>query len=336
MERVKGFSSKTMRVLTKNCVSHTYLKEVFGSSSIDSLIDSISRTGNKSVYPIVGTILQGQEEVCELLSGATRLEAMMLLGVEEVEVIVLDIKDESEKRKVIIDLNKQRIKSGRVKLMEFRFYLEMYPEQRGIPGNRYIKIGKEIGENKNKVKELMMLNNFFQGEGDCILEKVFAGEMSNNQADLLKKAVEKYLEKFTAEESFRKLCDGSYDFYRLDYALANLDLNDELEFDIIKKYLKKELSTDQFRDMLEKMGKVEQRKENHRKNKVAIPEIDVNYVSEHVHLIKGNNREVEFVIPFGKLIRCLVGSCPYGDLRLNSDNPDTETGHNMSGHEYGV
>ena len=318
---------------------HPYHKLVFDTDQFSYLKGSIKRTGNLPVYPIIVVPDRSAPEIPDVfwvVSGMLRLLTLIWMGVTEVEVSVLDISDETEIKNTIIDLNKQRVKSGHELLMEFRHYLEMYPEQRGIPGNRYSTIGKEMGFSKNKVKELVMLINFFQGEGDCILEKVFGGEMTNNQADLLRKVIEKYPEKFTSEESFRKLCDGSLDFYRLDYALSNLDLNDENEFNVAKGYLKKDFSPDEFRGMLEKMGKVEQRKDNHRKNKVSIPEIDETYISEHVHLIKGNNREVEFVIPFGKLCRCFVGSPPYGSTRLNSDNPDTETGHNMTGKEYGV
>ena len=330
---------KTASLKVEKLRPHPYHELVYNTDHVTSLMESIKRTGNLPVNPIIvvpDLTVPEIPDVFWVVSGMLRLQSLILMDVTEVEVSVLDITDETVIKNTIIDLNKQRVKSGREKLMEFRHYLDIYPEQRGIPGNRYSKIGKEIGEKKNKVKELVMLNNFFQGEGDCILEMIFAGEITINQGDLLRKVVEKYPEKFTSEESFLKLCDGSFDFNRLDYSLSNLDLNDEPEFNMIKGYLKKDLSPDAFHDMLEKMGKVEQRKDNHRKNKVAIPEIDVNYVSKHAHLIRGNNRKVDFVHPFKKLIRCLVGSPPYGDLRLNGDDPNIETGHNMTGHDYGV
>jgi DNA modification methylase len=89
-------------------------------------------------------------------------------------------------------------------------------------------------------------------------------------------------------------------------------------------------------NLLVKMGKVEQRKNNHKNNKVTLPEIDENYKSDHVHVIHGNNREVEFTNPFGRPISCILGSPPYGNLRLNGDDPTVETGHNMTGSEYGI
>ena len=332
---------KTIHIDVGKLRQHPYHELVYNTDHFQSLMESIKRTGNLPVYPIIVVPDRSDPEIPDVfwvVSGMLRLLTLIWMGVTEVEVSVLDITDETEIKNTIIDLNKQRIKSGRELKMEFRHNLEMYPEQRGIPGNRYSKIGKEMGYSKNKVKELVMLFNFYYGtDGEIVIDYVFGGKITINQANLLRKAVEKYPENFTSEESFRRLCeDGSFDFNRLDYSLSNLDLNDEPEFEVIKGYLNKDLSPVEFRDMLEKMGKVEQRKLNHKKNKVAVPEINETYVSEHVHLIMGNNREVVFKIPFGKLIRCLSGSCPYGDLRLNGDDPETETGHNMTGHEYGV
>jgi len=59
-------------------------------------------------------------------------------------------------------------------------------------------------------------------------------------------------------------------------------------------------------------------------------------VNESGFSIKGNNREVDFNHPFEKKIRCLIGSPPYGDRRLNGDSTETDTGHGMTGQEYGV
>jgi DNA modification methylase len=328
---------KTVSVPIEKLVPHPYHKLVYCTSSVDSLTESIVRTGNKPVYPIIVVPIQGDKEKYWIISGVSRVDSMFLLGFEEVDVIVKeDLTDERVIMNMIIDLNCQRVKTGSEHKMEFRHYLLMYPVQRGVLGSRYEKIGKKLGISSEKVKDYVILDNFFKDEGESILDSVFGGSLSINQCMTIKKVVEKFPDKFTSKDSFNKLCDGSFDFNRLEYSLSNLDQNDESDFDMIKVYLNKDLSPDQFHDLLVKMDKVEQRKDNHRKNKVSIPEIDETYKSEHSHIIHGNNRTVDFVLPFGKFIRCLVGSCPYGNLRLNSDNPDTETGHNMTGHQYGV
>lgn len=319
-------------------LQHPFHQTVYGTTPDDFLEESIIRTGNEPVYPIVVVPMNKPElpDYNWVVSGMNRLNTLKQMGVKEVEVIFMDITDETEVINLIIDLNKQRVKTGRVKLMEYRHYCEMYPEQRGIPGNRYSKIGKEMGRSKDYIKNMVMLDNYFHGEGDVVMEKIFGCELSVSQGFQLKSVVEKYDDKYEFGNVYSKLCDPTFDFKRLDYSLSSLDPNDETDFELMKMYLQKELTTDEFRDQLEKLGKVEQRKDNHQINKVSIPEINENYKSEHVHLIQGNNREVEFTNPFGRPINCIVGSPPYGNLRLNGNDPNTETGHNMTGREYGV
>ena len=329
---------EVLKISVDQLLQHPFHQLVYGMTTDDFLEESIIRTGNEPVYPIVVVPMNKPElpNYNWVVSGMNRLNTLKQMGVKEVEVIFMDITDETEIRNLIIDLNKQRIKTGHVVMMEFRHYCEMYPEQRGIPGNRYSKIGKEMGRSKDHVKKMVMLDNHFHGEGDVVLEKIFGGELSVSQGFKLKETVENHDQISWSEDLFRKLCNPTFDFKRLDYSCSNLDPNDDLEFDLMKMYLQKDLTTDEFRDKLEKMGKVEQRKDNHKKNKVSIPEIDENYKSEHVHLIHGNNREVEFTNPFGRLINCIVGSPPYGNLRLNGDDPTIETGHNITGREYGI
>lgn len=332
------FMKKNLKVGVDQLLQHPFHQLIYGTTTDEYLEESLKRTGNVPVYPVVVIPMYNPElpDLYWVISGWNRLTTLKQMGESEVDVIVDDETDESKIRIKIIDLNKQRIKSGRVNLMEFRHYSEMYPEQRGIPGNRYSKIGKEMGRSKDGVKNLVMLDNLFHGDGDTVMEKIFGGELSISQGFLLKKGVERFPDKFTTEEPFKRLSDGSFDFKRLDYSLSSLDPNIETEFDLMKRYLQKDLTTDQFRDLLVKMGKVEQRKDAHHKNKVRVPMVDENYRSEHAHLIMGNNREVDFNNPYRKLIRCMAGSPPYGDLRLNGSDPDTETGHNMTGREYGT
>ena len=186
------------------------------------------------------------------------------------------------------------------------------------------------------MKDMVILIDFFKGEGDCILEKIFGGELSVAQSFQIKKVVEKYPEKFTSEKSFEKICDPSFDFSRLGYGLTYLSLDDDLDFDLLKSYLSKDINFIEFNEKLKQMGKVEKRIDSHEKNKVFIPIVDDVYTTENSHLIRGNNHEVEFKHPFKREIQCLIGSPPYGNRRLNGDDPETDTGHNMSGQEYGL
>jgi len=69
---------------------------------------------------------------------------------------------------------------------------------------------------------------------------------------------------------------------------------------------------------------------------VTVPEIDESFKSNHAQLINGDNRVVLDSNPFERLINVCIGSAPYIDFRLNGDDPNQETGHNMTGREYGL
>lgn len=326
----------TKKIPVDKLRQHPYHQEVYESNPTDTLKVSFLRTGNKPVYPIVVVPNPDDPELFWVISGMNRLETLIQIEQTDVEVILYETTDETEVKNLIVDLNKQRIKTGREILMEFRHFCEMYPDQRGVPGSRYSKIGMEVGRSKDMVKDLVILINFFEGEGEVILEKIFGKELSVSQGFQLKQVVEKYPEKFNSEKSYEKISDPEFDFGRLDYGVCNLSIDDDVEFDIMKPYLLKETTPQDFHKKLEQMGKVEQRVDSHEKNKVTVPILDDVYITDNTCLIKGNNREVEFSHPFKKEIQCLVGSPPYGNRRLNGDDPDSDTGHNMDGYEYGL
>lgn len=314
---------------------HPYLDETYKTNSNDTLKVSFLRTGNKPVYPIVVVPYPDNPDLYWVVSGKSRLETLIQMEQTEVEVILYETADETEIRNLVIDLNKQRIKSGSELLGEFRHFLTIYPEQRGIPGNRYSRIGKEIGRSTETVKNLVMLNNFFEDEGNVILEKIFGKELSISQGFQLKKVVEKYPEKFTSEKMFEKISDSKFDFGRLEYGVSNLDIDDDIEFDLLKSYLLKDINLQEFHKKLEQMGKVEKRIDNHEKNKVTVPIVDDYQITDNTCLIKGDNREVEFKHPFKKEIQCIIGSPEYGNRRLNRDDVESSPGHKMNGQEYG-
>ena len=327
-----------IRVKTENLFPHPFLEEVFGSDYNSYLEESFKRTGNKPILPLIVFPIPDSDipDIYYVGLGMTKLKTSIQLGQTEVDVILINLTEETQVKTTIIDLHKEKERSGSVNLSVFRYNCEMYPDQRGIPGSRYSKIGKEMGRSKDRIKDWVILDNTFKGEGDSILESIFENGLTINQGMTIKRVVEKYPEKFTSEKSFEKLCDRSFDFKRLEYSLLHLDLNDDVEFELIKRYLLKDLTTEEFQKMLEKMGKTQKRVNNHDESKIEIPMVDQDYRSNHVHLIQGDNRWVEIINPFGRPVKVLVGSPPYGGLRLNGDDPESETGHNMTGREYGI
>ena len=213
---------KVLKVRIDQLSQHPYHQQVYEVNPNDTLKVSFLRTGKKPVYPIVVVPNTEFQYLYWVISGMNRLETLIQMEQTHVEVIVYEIPDGTELKNLIVDLNKQRIKSGRELLREFRHFLEMYPDQRGIPGCRYSKIGKEIGRSKDRVKDYVMLNKFFEGEGDVILESLFGGELNLSQVSHLQKVVEKYPEKFNSEKSFEKTCDRRFDYGRLDYGIKIL------------------------------------------------------------------------------------------------------------------
>lgn len=316
----------------ENLIQHPYHQKIYGSRTPDYLKSSIERTGDQPVSPIVA-VPSGDGKFW-VVSGMIRLEILINKGYVEVPILVFNEKDEDKIKALIVDLNKARIKTGRELLNEFRHYLEMFPQRKGKKGSRYDRIGKEMDMGFERTKDLTMLNTFFHGDGDIVLESVFSGTLTVSQANQLKKVVELFPEKFNAG-TFDKLCKGNYDLSRLEYAARHLDMNDDNEFDIVRGYLQKDKTPQEFHKTLEQLGKVEKIVKDHDDAKVSTQEITDTYTSQHAHIIHGDNGTVEFVHPFGKRIKCLIGSPPYGDRRQNGDDPEKETGHKMNGLEYG-
>lgn len=313
---------------------HPYLEEVYDLNPDESLRASFLRTGNKPVYPPAVAPHPDHDLYWEI-SGRRRIETLIKMGQTEIEVILYETTNETEIKNLIIDLQNHRDQNGHEKLMEFRHFERMYPASPGIPGSRYSKIGKDTRRSKDWVKDMVMLNGFLEGEGDCILEGIFSNDLSVSDGFKIKKAVEKYPEKFNSEESFRKICNPRFDYQRLEYGMSFLSLDDETENDLFRSYMLKDLTTPEFRKKLEQMGKVEKKIVNHENNKTMVPILDDIYITENTCLIHGNNREVEFSHPFKKEIQCLLGSCEYGNRRLNKDNIADSPGHHLDGQEYG-
>jgi DNA modification methylase len=319
---------KTIRV--EDLKQHPYHQKVYNSPSSEYLESSIERTGDAPIYPIVA--VPCRDDLFWVISGMVRLDTLIKMGYTEVSVMVFDITDENMIQNLIIDLNKSRIKDGHELLMEFRHYLELYPQRKGVKGSRYDQIGKEINMGHDRVKDLSILNTFFNGEGDVILENVFSGELSMNQVNQLKKVVEHYPDKFNSETSYEKLCNRNFDFSRLEYAVSVLSIDDEDDFELIKSYLLRTITFEEFQKTLYQLGRIEATVKTHDENKVSVPFLDDEFKTAHAHIFKGDNRDVE--TSFSKPIACLIGSPPYGDRRSNGDDSDQETGHGMNGEEY--
>jgi len=320
---------------------HPYHEQIYKTRSTDYLERTLVSTGSEPIYPIVVVPKLGESGRYWVTAGMNRLHAQILMGKDEVEVIVHDTTDEDEIKTLIVDLNKQREKDGFERWMEFRHVSNMYPPTKGVPGNRYQKIAAELGHSidysESYVKDLVMLDGFFKGDGQSVLESVFSGSgLSVNQANTLMSVVKEYPEKFSEQSTYLKLCDKRFDFDRLHYAVQYLNLEEETEFDLIRLYLLKDIPLSEFQSQLKKLGRVENILEKHELSKQESPILDEEFETEHAQIFKGDNRLVDASKnKFGKPINCFLGSPPYGDKRTNGDGSEIETGHEMNGEEYG-
>jgi hypothetical protein len=247
---------KTMKTIKlAQATQHPYHSLVNKSQDSEFLVESIKRTRNTPIYPIVVVPKEDQNDSYWVVSGMSRIDTLIQMGVEETDATVIDISDETEIKNLIIDLNKQRIMTGYELKMRFKHFEEMYPQKKGKRGyNRYSIIGKEVGMTFEQVKEYVILCKFFTGDGEIVLDKLFGKELSANQVHQLKKVVEQNPEKFNSEISFEKISNPEFDFNRLGYGIKYLSVDNDDEFKIMSSYLNKDVNLPEFQKTLEQLG----------------------------------------------------------------------------------
>jgi hypothetical protein len=279
----------TSKVGLNSLFVHPYLQGIYEISQIDDLQVSLERTGNRPVNRIV--VIPRAEGGFFVLSGMRRLQTMIKLNEEEIEVLVIEnILDDAAIENLIVDLNKQRVKSGRELLNEFRHYLVLHEKPKGKKGRTYDLVGREINMTYHQVKDLVIIDNFFKGEGDLIMESVFGGRISLNQANKIKKVVEKYPERFGSQTCFERLCNRKFDFERLEYATQHLKLDDDSDFPIIESYLLRNKTLEEFDKILFNLDRINGIEKDHNNNKANAPDLPEEFDTKNTHLIKGDNR----------------------------------------------
>ena len=97
-------------VSIESLVQHPYHNEVYKSRSNEYLEESIKRTGNEPIYPIVVVPNPDKEGVYWVIAGMNRLRSLIVMDKLYVDALVYDTTDEKEIKDLIIDLNKQRVK----------------------------------------------------------------------------------------------------------------------------------------------------------------------------------------------------------------------------------
>ena len=111
-----------MKVKVSTLTHHPKNREIYDLSSIDELMLSISEVGLLQPLTI--------DTHNQVISGNRRFESIKRLGWKEVEVIVLEVKEEEEEL-LLIHFNKQRIKSFKELINEYLTLDRIYRKGQG-------------------------------------------------------------------------------------------------------------------------------------------------------------------------------------------------------------
>jgi DNA modification methylase len=327
----KEFKQVQLRIPIENIEVDSVLENDFNQIPNGFFTESISRTGGKSIYPLI--VYKGDNEKHLLLSGRGRFEDSISRGNDFVDVILIDeLLTNEERVNLIYDLNKQRVKDGKTLYNEFKHNLSLHPQKKGVKGDRYEKIGLELGRSRSEVKEIVILHNFFNGDGDVVLEKMFEGQISRNQALKLKKVVEKYPLKFSSSETFNKMSNKYFDFDRMEFAVSVLDPENEDEFKLIEGYLTKKYTFLEFTELTKKYSENQDTIDSHNNNKVFVPILTDKFTTENCIIINSDNNSVDLTNnPFNQKIQTVLTSFEYGDKRMNSDSEERKKFYKMDG-----
>jgi len=331
---MKQTTSKTVRV--ENIKFHPLHVKYNRSRNCDQMIESIAVTGNKPIYNVVVVPDPIKDDKYLLILGGIRFQAQVQTGSEEIEVMVIDMTDEKEIEQYIIEGNTQKVLDGFERLIVFQYYEKQFPQQKGVKGNRYEKIGRLVNMGTDKVKDLVMLINFFKGQGDVILEKVFGEELTVKDAQLIQRSVEQTPEHFNSPESFEKICDPKFDFKRLKTGLSFFGIDNHSEFDVLKQFLLKDITYQELLDRAEQVKGSRSEVNSHNSSKSNVPILSSDYRSKNAQIIKGDNKLVLGELPKGILYDGIIGSPFYGGRRIYGDGKVKERYEKMTGIESAI
>ncbi len=177
-----------MKVAVGTLKHHPRNQEIYSLSNIDDLVRSIDEVG--LLTPLI------VDKSNQVISGNRRLSAVRELGWKRVKVEVADIPDE-DVVSLLIHHNKQRIKSIREVINEYRALEKMYKKGQGrrtdltsVKSNRSETtrdiISKKLGLSSSQVQRLL----FIDKEDPDFIGHIDDGTLTINQSySLLKKRI---------------------------------------------------------------------------------------------------------------------------------------------------
>ena len=170
-----------MKVSVTSLNHHPRNMEIYTLSNIDDLVQSISDVGLLSPLVI--------NKKNQVLSGNRRLSAIRKLGWKNVDVSIVDV-DDDEVVSLLIHYNKNRVKSTREVINEYRALEKIYKKGQGrrsdleplLETNRGETardiISKKLGLSSSQVQRLL----FIDKEDPDFVDHIDVGTLTVNQA----------------------------------------------------------------------------------------------------------------------------------------------------------
>lgn len=331
-------TKKPMIISVDNLEEHPYHREMYDPIQEGFFSESIKRTNGEPIHAPV--VVPSQEEGCfRLIAGAGRLDEMIRNGAKEIEVICIEINDESQIKNLIVDLNKQRDKTGREKRNEFVHHCLNYPPKKGVKNyNRNWMISKETGYPEERVKKLIRLESELGGtDYDWVVTKVFGDDLSLHQGLKFCNLLKNEITQSIVPEVVNKLIDNECDFDRVLELGDKMDLTNSSEFDIALPFLKNESSVEDISNTIKQLNKTKGIINLYEDGKTPIKELNKEYISQNSIIIKGDSGTVDLRLLVQNMYRIMVGSCEYGYGTKRKPRPD-QSNHeelsNMSPQEF--
>lgn len=317
METCRNFQKvikNTITVEVEKIEEHTYHKEIYDPMSEIFFRESIKRTKGEPINPpvMVSPLIEGG--CYRLVSGAGRLDTLISNGMTEVEVIYIENTDEIQNRNLVVDLNKQRVKTGKELRNEFNHHCRNYPAQKGIKDyNRLKLISDETSYAEERVKKLIRLESELGGtDYDSLVTKIFGGELSLHQGLKFCNVLKNQSIKSITSEIVDKLIENGCDFDRVLELGDKLDLTNNSEFEIATPFLKNEESIEDFEDTIEKLNKTKDTVNSYENGKTPVVLLNQVNVTENTILMRGDSGTVDLKSLDNRIAKLIVGSCEYG------------------------
>lgn len=298
----------------ESIIRNDYHEKMYTPAADGYLNKSLERSGGKPINNLVVIKSEIHKGKYELLSGGTRYDFMVKNGVKDCDVILIYLETKDSVEDVVVDLNKQRVKTGHELYNEFKHFSKKYPPLKGGSINRNVEIGLEMDFSTEKVKKLVMLDNQF---GDTpfnfLISYVFANRISLETAHQYRKLLKTSTNNYDVD-TVKKLIENHCDYGRLSKLDKVIDLNNDSEFKVFNSFLQKNMSEDEYKNIVSSHKKTKGNVDKFMNHRIMVPDVDDQFVSENSILLKGNSGNVDLspIEHLKGLIRCITGSCEYG------------------------